>query len=49
MAVHPMRKDAVENYLKKSSSNWNTVKKLVEENKIKEIYYDGNTFYKRIN
>ena len=47
MAVHPMRKDAVENYLKKSSSNWNTVKKLVEEKKIKELEYDGNTFYKK--
>lgn len=47
MAVHPMRKDAVEKYLKKSNSNWNTVSKLIEEKKIKELIYDGNTFYKK--
>ncbi|MBK7630329.1 MAG: radical SAM protein [Ignavibacteriales bacterium] len=47
MAVHPMRKDAVEKYLKKSSSNWNTVTKLIEEKKIKKLIYDGNTFYKK--
>ena len=49
MAVHPMRKDAVEKYLKKTNSNWNTIKKLVEEDKIEELFYDGNTFYKRTN
>ncbi len=47
MAVHPMRKDAVEKYLKKSNSNWNTVTKLIEEKKIKKLIYDGNTFYKK--
>ena len=47
MAVHPMRKDAVEKYLKKSSSNWLIVKKLIDEKKIKELIYDGNTFYKK--
>ena len=47
MAVHPMRKDAVERYLKKSRSNWLMVKKLIDEKKIKELEYDGNTFYKK--
>ena len=47
MAVHPMRKDAVEKYLKKSNLNWKTLKKLVEEQKIKELDYDGYTFYKK--
>jgi wyosine [tRNA(Phe)-imidazoG37] synthetase (radical SAM superfamily) len=47
MAVHPMRKDAVEKYLKKSNSNWKTVKKLMDEQKIKELDYDGNIFYKK--
>jgi len=42
-----MRKDAVEKYLKKSNSNWNTVTKLIEEKKIKKLIYDGNTFYKK--
>lgn len=47
MAVHPMRKDAVEKYLKKSNSNWKTVKKLMDEQKIKELDYDGYKFYKK--
>ena len=47
MAVHPMRKDAVEKYLKKSNSNWETVKKLMDEQKIKELDYDGYKFYKK--
>jgi hypothetical protein len=42
-----MRKDAVEKYLKNSKSNWDTVRKLIEEKKIKELIYDGNTFYKK--
>jgi wyosine [tRNA(Phe)-imidazoG37] synthetase (radical SAM superfamily) len=49
MAVHPMRKDAVEKYLKKSNSNWTTVKKLMDEQKIKELDYNGYTFYKKNN
>ena len=47
MAVHPMRKDAVEKYLKKSNSNWTTVKKLMDEQKIKELDYNGSKFYKK--
>ena len=47
LAVHPMRKDAVEKYLEKSNSNWNTITKLIEEKRIRELEYDGNTFYKK--
>ena len=47
MAVHPMRKDAVEKYLKSSNSNWNTITKLIEEKRIRQLEYDGNTFYKK--
>ncbi|HSL88405.1 MAG TPA: radical SAM protein [Ignavibacteriaceae bacterium] len=47
MAVHPMRKDAVETYLFNSNSNWDLIKKLINEEKIKELEYDGNTFYKK--
>lgn len=45
MAVHPMRKDAVETYLFNSNSNWDVINKLIREEKIKELEYDGNTFY----
>ncbi len=47
MAVHPMRKDAVEKYLERSNSKWATINKLVEDKKIKELFYDGNIFYKK--
>jgi wyosine [tRNA(Phe)-imidazoG37] synthetase (radical SAM superfamily) len=47
MAVHPMRKDAVETYLFNSNSNWDLIKKLINEERIKELEYDGNTFYKK--
>ncbi|HQF41728.1 MAG TPA: radical SAM protein [Ignavibacteriaceae bacterium] len=46
MAVHPMRKDAVENYLLRSKSDWSVIDKLIETEKIIEIEYDGNIFYK---
>lgn len=47
MAVHPMRKDAVENYLEKIKSDWNVITKLIEEEKITELEYEGNLFYKK--
>lgn len=47
MAVHPMRKDAVENYLLRSKSDWSIIDKLIDTEKIIEIEYDGNIFYKK--
>ncbi len=47
LSVHPMSSDAVNTFLNKSNSNWNTITKLMEEKKIKELMYDGNTFYKK--
>lgn len=47
MSVHPMRKDAVENYLLRSKSDWSVIDKLIETEKIIEIEYDGNIFYKK--
>jgi len=47
MAVHPMRKDAVENYLLRSKSDWSVIDKLIDMEKIIEIEYDGNIFYKK--
>jgi len=46
-AVHPMRKEAVQNLLQKTKSNWNIVRELIKENKLREIEYNGNTFYLR--
>ena len=46
-AVHPMRKEAVQTLLDKTKTNWNIVQDLVEKHKLREIEYNGNTFYLR--
>jgi len=47
MAVHPMRKEAVEEFLKKSCANWYVIEKLLEENKLVELEYEGKKYYMR--
>lgn len=46
-AVHPMRKEAVEEFLKKAGADWNVIKSLLRESKLVELDYRGNTFYTR--
>ena len=46
-AVHPMRKEAVEEFLKKACANWRVIEKLLEENKLIELEYEGNKYYMR--
>jgi wyosine [tRNA(Phe)-imidazoG37] synthetase (radical SAM superfamily) len=46
-AVHPMRKEAVEAFLKKDCTNWRVIEKLLEENKLIELEYEGNKYYMR--
>jgi wyosine [tRNA(Phe)-imidazoG37] synthetase (radical SAM superfamily) len=46
-AVHPMRKEAVEVFLKKACANWHVVEELLEENKLVELEYEGNQYYMR--
>lgn len=46
-AVHPMRKEAVEEFLKKACANWHVIEKLLEENKLIELEYEGNKYYMR--
>ena len=43
----PMRKEAVEAFLKKDCANWHVVEKLLEENKLIELEYEGNKYYIR--
>ena len=45
LAVHPMRKDAVESFLLKAQADWNLIERLIKKNILKEIQYSGNTFY----
>ena len=46
-AVHPMRKEAVQTLLDKTKTNWDIIRDLIKENKLREIEYNGNTFYLR--
>lgn len=46
-SVHPMKKEAVTEFLKKADSNWDVIKKLLEEKKLVEITYQDNKFYVR--
>lgn len=50
LAVHPMRKDAVEKFLNKARSDWNLIENLINNNVLKEVKYSDSTFFvKNIN
>ncbi len=46
-AVHPMRKDAVIEFLKKANANWQVIENLVEKGKLIELEYEGIKYYMR--
>jgi wyosine [tRNA(Phe)-imidazoG37] synthetase (radical SAM superfamily) len=46
-AVHPMRKEAVEELLEKAHANWGIIEILLEENKLVELEYEKNKYYMR--
>ena len=46
-AVHPMRKEAVTEFLKKANADWKVVEKLLKENKLLELEYEENKYYMR--
>lgn len=46
-AVHPMRDDAVGDYLARAGSEWPVVQRLVAENELVEVEHGGHTFYLR--
>jgi len=46
-AVHPMRKEAVKEFLQKANANWHVIEKLLEEDKLIELEYEGNRYYMR--
>jgi wyosine [tRNA(Phe)-imidazoG37] synthetase (radical SAM superfamily) len=46
-AVHPMRADAVDSLLKRSQSDWSTVDRMVQEEKLLETTFEGKKFYMR--
>jgi wyosine [tRNA(Phe)-imidazoG37] synthetase (radical SAM superfamily) len=46
-AVHPMRRDGVEELLSTANASWEILEKLIRENKIKEVEYQGKKYYLR--
>jgi wyosine [tRNA(Phe)-imidazoG37] synthetase (radical SAM superfamily) len=47
MAVHPMRNEAVEAFLRKASSGWQIIERLLASEKLVEFEYEGNKYYMR--
>lgn len=46
-AVHPMREDAVSDYLARAGADWAAARRLVAEREIVEVEHEGHTFYLR--
>ena len=46
-SVHPMREDAVKEFLKKANVDWGIIEKLLNEGKLIELEYEGKRFYMR--
>jgi len=46
-AVHPMRREAVKEFLKKADADWSIIEKLLQEGKLVELEYEGNIYYMR--
>ena len=46
-SVHPMREDAVEEYLKKAGRDFSVIEEMLKENKIIVSEYNNARFYLR--
>ena len=46
-AVHPMREEAVSEFLEKAGADWPVVRKLIAQGQLIEMEYDGLKFYMR--
>jgi len=46
-AVHPMREEAVSKFLARAGADWSVVHKLICEDRLIEIEYEGTRFYLR--
>jgi wyosine [tRNA(Phe)-imidazoG37] synthetase (radical SAM superfamily) len=45
MAVHPMRREAVKEFLRKANADWTVIENLLREGKLVELVYEGNAYY----
>jgi wyosine [tRNA(Phe)-imidazoG37] synthetase (radical SAM superfamily) len=46
-AVHPMRQDAVNEFLMQAGADWEIVQKLLDQSQLTEVEYKGRKFYVR--
>ena len=46
-SVHPMREDAVNEFLEKAKLGWNVIEKLINEDKLIDVKYNDKVFYMR--
>jgi wyosine [tRNA(Phe)-imidazoG37] synthetase (radical SAM superfamily) len=46
-SVHPMRLEAVKEFLQAAGADWQVITQLLRENKIKCIEFEGNAYYMR--
>ncbi len=46
-AVHPMREDAIREFLERDGKDWSLVQKLIDEDKLLETDFNGRKFYLR--
>ena len=46
-SVHPMREEAVREYLKKAGADWNVITDLIQRGSLVELEYQGKNFYMR--
>jgi wyosine [tRNA(Phe)-imidazoG37] synthetase (radical SAM superfamily) len=49
LAVHPMRQDAIKEFLARSNSSWDLISMLLSEEILRTEEYSGNTFYLKNN
>lgn len=46
-AVHPMRRDAVSDYLERAGTEWSLIRRLLEKGELVETQYGDHSFYLR--
>ena len=46
-SVHPMREDALKDFLGRANSNWSLIERLIKQGKLVESEYEGHKFYIR--
>lgn len=45
LAVHPMRENALELFLKKAEAGWDLIEQLISNETLREVYYNGEKFF----